>query len=174
MNPFAFGVMSCRLPESLKLTGVIELGETRANRGSLVIGHGFWRFCTTDNAKRSTTTNFSSYSPRSTPATSSSPNVSQNPTNFSSYNQGKDEPRRNDSRHRIVQPGGRHRIALQRAGSTSRIPGKMLRARILMMPTTSSYIGTLRSTAGGGAWSSTSKAAASSTGGDLASQLACQ
>ena len=57
MNPFAFGVMSCRLPESLKLPGVIELGETRANRGSLVIGHGFWRFCTTDNAKRSTTTN---------------------------------------------------------------------------------------------------------------------
>ena len=61
MKPFAFGVMSCRLPESLKLPGVIELGETRANRGSLVIGHGFWRFCTTDNAKRSTTTNFSSY-----------------------------------------------------------------------------------------------------------------
>ena len=63
MNPFAFGVMSCRLPESLKLPGVIELGETRANRGSLVIGHGFWSFCTTDNAKRSTTTNFSSYTP---------------------------------------------------------------------------------------------------------------
>ena len=61
MNPFAFGVMSCRLPESLKLPGVIELGETRANRGSLVIGHGFWSFCTTDNAKRSTTTNFSSF-----------------------------------------------------------------------------------------------------------------